>query len=314
MVIYRQRQRQTLADEDAPPTNSVNDIVNEVYDSSSRRSTVRIPLDPREARSLKFTPQTLSSDTPSRGSLFRPSLSQIPSTPKQQASPSAPSKPLFVVVFGYPPDKFSVTVEYFRSLGDATDLETNADISNCFRIGYANPAEAMRAVRKNGEVLGGSFMIGVKWAVSISSYISVLRFTTSHCRSSQDPSQAEALFGSPLARSSFGFSVNADSSPDVSMSDPSPPVRGFSSPESSLIISTAVQRTQTPQVGTPIRLAPSTSAFRKPGTGGGPSRLSQVTKPGDSTPGGLPLQPGGLAQASSSKGVLGQVSDLIFGW
>lgn len=75
-----------------------------------------------------------------------------------------------MVVFGYPPDKFSVTADYFRSLGSGRDATTEADpnveIANCFRIGYTNPVEAMRAVRKNGEVLGGSYMIGVKWAVS----------------------------------------------------------------------------------------------------------------------------------------------------
>lgn len=126
----------------------------------------------------------------------------------------------------------------------------------------------------------------------------------------QDPTQAEALLGSPLARSPFGASAADVSSPDVTMADVSPPVRGYSSADSSLAITTTVQRTQTPPVGTPIKLAPSTSAFRKPGTGG---RLPHISKPGDGTPGGLPLQPGSV-HASPSKGVLGQVSDLIFGW
>lgn len=74
--------------------------------------------------------------------------------------------PLYIVVFGYPLDKYSVTLEYFQSLGDATEGDPNADIVNCFRIGYYDPGDAMRAVRKNGEVIGGSFMVGAKWAVS----------------------------------------------------------------------------------------------------------------------------------------------------
>ena len=36
-VCCRHRQRQTLADEDAPPMTSVNDIPNEVYDMSTSR-------------------------------------------------------------------------------------------------------------------------------------------------------------------------------------------------------------------------------------------------------------------------------------
>jgi nuclear pore complex protein Nup53 len=61
------------------------------------------------------------------------------------------------------------TVEYFRSLGEnPTEADPHADIINAFRIGYKNTAEAVRAVRKNGEVLGGSWMIGVKWAVGSS--------------------------------------------------------------------------------------------------------------------------------------------------
>jgi hypothetical protein len=76
------------------------------------------------------------------------------------------SQPIFIVVFGYPPDKYSVTVEYFKSLGAATEPDSHTEIVNCFKIGYHDGGDAMRAVRKNGEVLGGCFMIGAKWAVS----------------------------------------------------------------------------------------------------------------------------------------------------
>ena len=72
----------------------------------------------------------------------------------------------FVVVFGYPADKFSLTAEYFKSLGEATEPEKHLEITNCFRIGYVDIGDAMRAVRKNGEVFAGSWMIGAKWAVS----------------------------------------------------------------------------------------------------------------------------------------------------
>jgi nuclear pore complex protein Nup53 len=87
------------------------------------------------------------------------------STPARAAPLSASNEPLYVIVFGYPLDKYSVTVEYFTQLGEATLPEPSNDLINAFRIGYRRPADAMRAVRKSGEVIGGSWMIGVKWEV-----------------------------------------------------------------------------------------------------------------------------------------------------
>jgi hypothetical protein len=78
------------------------------------------------------------------------------------------SQLLYVIVFGYPTDRYSATVEYFRSLGEnPTEADPHADIVNCFRIGYRNPVEAVRAIRKNGEILSGTWMVGAKWAVSL---------------------------------------------------------------------------------------------------------------------------------------------------
>ena len=72
----------------------------------------------------------------------------------------------YIIVFGYPPDKYSVAVEYFKQLGEVTEPEANTEVVNCFRIGFKNPGDALRAVRKNGEIISGSWMVGVKWAVS----------------------------------------------------------------------------------------------------------------------------------------------------
>lgn len=71
-----------------------------------------------------------------------------------------------MIVFGYPADKYSVTAEYFKSLGETTEPDPNTQILNCFRIGFMDPIDAKRAVRKNGEVLSGTWMVGVKFAVS----------------------------------------------------------------------------------------------------------------------------------------------------
>lgn len=111
--------------------------------------------------------------------------------------------PLYIIVFGYPLDKYSVTLEYFQSLGDATEGDPNADIVNCFRIGYYDPGDAMRAVRKNGEVIGGSFMVGAKWAVSKSravvSVLSGIHFVFFHVYAGPNPGgDADRQAGYPI--------------------------------------------------------------------------------------------------------------------
>ncbi|KAH9046527.1 hypothetical protein EDB84DRAFT_1466134 [Lactarius hengduanensis] len=243
------RQRQT-PDEDAPPTASVNDILNTTYTDS-----------PSYQRSA---------------SNFESSVSRTP-----QPSSHQTLEPLYVVVFGYPPDKYSVAVEYFKQLGETTDPDPNTEISNCFKIGFRHPGEAMWAVRKNGEIVGGSWMVGVKWA---------------------DPAQAERVLGQSIARTTTYLPA-----PDITPSSDPPPVDPLGSSRLSHQHSLSGSRSPhggTPAVGTPIRLAPSTSAFRKPGQGPKPATSGQqlATPAAVGTPG------------TPSKSMIGQFSDLVFGW
>ncbi|KAH9935889.1 uncharacterized protein BXZ73DRAFT_89385 [Epithele typhae] len=261
----RQRTRQNMDDEDAPPMVSVNDIVNEVPEPS------------------RFSKRSSVAASQSRTSLFR---SAQPTTPKPAPSTQHNTTPLQIVVFGYPQDKYSVTVEYFRSLGECTDVEQSAEVLNCFRIGYYNAASALRAIRKNGEILGGSWMVGAKWA---------------------DAAQAEALIGSQLVRGSLSSPDFGASSPEHGTPSPGPSV-SFAPSNSRMSVDDFDMHSapSTPTVGTPIKLAPSTSAFRRPGAGA-PAAIPAPTAL-------LPAVPPGGAQMSPSKGMLGQVSDLIFGW
>ena len=75
-------------------------------------------------------------------------------------------------------------------------------------------------------------------------------------------------------------------------------------------------------VGTPIKLAPSTSAFKKHPGGGASKPLTPQTQkgwggsivpttPSTLLPSGTPSTP---TAPSPSKSVVGQMSDLIFGW
>ncbi|KAJ3898384.1 hypothetical protein F5879DRAFT_909977 [Lentinula edodes] len=239
MFENKNRQRQPLTDEDAPPMQSVNDIPNEAF----------------------------SNHFQSKSSMSQPSMFSSTRTRTPPAPRSSSSAPLYVIVFGYPADKYSVTVEYFKSLGDTTDADPNTEIVNCFRIGYHDPGEAMRAVRKNGEILGGSWMVGAKWA---------------------DPAQAEAVIRQPIHRSSHSGTLSREDlgSSNAMVVDEPPPSQAA------------------PMVGTPIRLAPSASAFRKTGATPKPPNTPKTTTPA--------LPPSG--GPSPSKGLVGQVSDLIFGW
>ncbi|KAG1887785.1 hypothetical protein F4604DRAFT_2038335, partial [Suillus subluteus] len=190
-------QRQAFTDMDAPPTSSVNDIFRE---GSSFGESQRAPF------SLSNSSSTLNT-----------------SQSQTRTQSSTPNQPTYIIVFGYPPDKYSLTVEYFRSLGASTEPEPNSEIVNAFRIGFRDPGEAMRAVRRNGEVLGGTWMVGVKWADS-----------------AQDPR-----------------------GPDFTTSTSPPRVQIQTSQVQAHADGNAMAVDGAATVGTPIRLAPSVAAFRK---------------------------------------------------
>lgn len=197
-------QRQAFTDMDAPPTSSVNDLFRE---GSSFSDSQRAVLPPSR-------PFSLSTNSPS-------TLNTSQSINHTQSS--TPNQPTYIIVFGYPPDKYSLTVEYFRSLGASTEPEPNSEIVNAFRIGFRDPGEAMRAVRRNGEVLGGTWMVGVKWADSI-----------------QDPR-----------------------GPDFTASTSPPRVQIQNSQGQAHTDGNAMVVDSAATVGTPIKLAPSVAAFRK---------------------------------------------------
>jgi len=269
-MFQSSRQRRTLADEDAPPTSSINDIPTEINPDSG----------PNRFQPRKTTVENAFSS--SRRHTRTSSTAQIP-------------QHTFVVVFGYPADKFSLTAEYFKSLGEATEPEKHLEVTNCFRIGYVDIGDAMRAVRKNGEVFGGSWMIGAKWA---------------------DPAQAEAIIGQPVLRSTLSSATLPQ------MNDATSGGNEMSIDEPHTIQSNSSYST----VGTPIKLAPSTSAFRKQVGGSASKPTTPQAQKGwagnvlPATPSlSSSLFPSGITPStpvgqSPSKSVVGQMSDLIFGW
>ncbi|KAI6112789.1 hypothetical protein F5141DRAFT_1109512 [Pisolithus sp. B1] len=71
---------------------------------------------------------------------------------KVHVSETTPSlTPVYVVIFGYPPYKYSVTVM-------TSNPEPNTEAINCFRIRYKDATEAMRAIRRNREAFASTYM------------------------------------------------------------------------------------------------------------------------------------------------------------
>ncbi|KAH8108320.1 hypothetical protein DFH11DRAFT_1517057 [Phellopilus nigrolimitatus] len=241
----RHRLREATDDEDGPPTSSVADIVNDIHMDSYRSKLI--------------SAQRNSTTTPS--------------PPAHQT--------LYVIVFGYPPSRYSSTVAHFQSIvdGGTSDPEMSSDAENAFKIGYKQPWEAARAWRRNGEIIsgeGGRWMVGVKWA---------------------DPLVAEQILGPGARISTTSPPIPATETPFFSMDHRS----DFPDPAFSQLqhISTP-QRDSAPSIGTPLKLAPSASAFRKDA----PERSRK----------NIPVQMETVATDSPGKGMFGQVSDLIFGW
>lgn len=147
---------------------SVVEIPNETYvESSSNGFQPRVSCLPVYWDvALISAVLTIKASALGASSLFkRPQSAAGTSAAQNSHQQGSNQQPLYIIVFGYPSDRYSMTVEYFKSLGAATEPELNNEIINCFRIGYHDRGDAMRAVRKNGEVLCGCYMVGVKWAV-----------------------------------------------------------------------------------------------------------------------------------------------------
>ena len=153
----------------------------------------------------------------------------------------------------------------------------------------------------------------------------------------QDPAQAEIILGQLHARNgngnnAFGPSVSHSLSADPQSMSVDPPSNA-SSP-SHPTAGTPGSNVGTPAFSTPIKLAPSTSAFKRSGSktltpqgqlqgqnqvqrGWGPKMPGVSASASAPVIGGVaPAAGGGMNSAAGTpnKGVLGQVSDLIFGW
>ena len=187
-------------DEDAPPTDSLYEFDNGEAVTSHSSAT------------MNANPVYVSSSPPSSIMKKREipgmdnSLASAPSGPSPQlALASNGSSPVFkITLFGFPASFQSSVISHFATISPIIYNSTNASgpgdtklLSgpNWVTIGYDQEWAALRALRKNGEILGGSCMIGVKWADGTSSSLdSPSSAITNHyvTSSNKDPNQTSS--------------------------------------------------------------------------------------------------------------------------
>jgi len=84
-------------------------------------------------------------------------------SPQEESVNSPARSGCWVTVFGFPAAASSFILTHFSSYGTILETKTNPG-SNWLHLRYSNKIEARKAVSKNGQILGGSIMVGVVFA------------------------------------------------------------------------------------------------------------------------------------------------------
>lgn len=194
-----------------------------------------------------------------------------------------------VYVFGFPAAATDLVLDFFTQFGEIVSTTPSTEGGNWVTITYAQAWSAARAARKNGEILGGALMIGVK-----------------------------AVDEDGLRRALAGAEGGQDLVPSAPSATPGPRQNGNSG-----------GATSTPSgVGRPVNVLGPQSAFKAAPTptrkgflglgGGGGGGATAPSTPGGADPHASLFaeksRQAALAQQPQQKGVLGKVSDMVFGW
>ncbi|GAA5861949.1 hypothetical protein JCM3774_001363 [Rhodotorula dairenensis] len=205
------------------------------------------------------------------------------STPLPSHSAAHAKEGYSVYVFGFPAAATDLVLDFFSQFGEILSQTPSTEGGNWVTITYAQAWSAARAARKNGEVLGGALMIGVK-AVDEDA----LRRALAGAEGGQDlvssaPSAAQAPRqtgnnGGSATPSGVGRPVNVLGPQSAFKAAPTPTRKGF------------------------LGLGGATVPPTPSGTDPHASLFAEKSKQA------------ALAQQPQQKGVLGKVSDMVFGW
>jgi nuclear pore complex protein Nup53 len=77
-------------------------------------------------------------------------------------APSSQAPP--ILIFGFNAALVDPIIAHFGQLGEIVDYTPAPEGGNWVSVTYREAWCAARAVRRNGEIIGGKLMIGVKWA------------------------------------------------------------------------------------------------------------------------------------------------------
>ncbi|KDQ19573.1 hypothetical protein BOTBODRAFT_28150 [Botryobasidium botryosum FD-172 SS1] len=301
-------------DEDAPPTTSLMDFA-----MSSPE-----PVRTNNFSSSGFHSQTASAASPSHHH------SQSHSHQQQQPQHQSSSESYPVIIFGFPPEKAKAIVGHFASMGDGASVELGPEGSNWASVAYRSAWEAARAVRHNGEIVGGSVMVGVKWANAAQGEALAASVSTSGTPAlpapgtnlnihTPTPSRRSTLntFSSMNSMNSIGSIGPSATQPDLSMSVSS----SYDAPNRAVSVSTTAAGPGSFSMGRQVTLAPSASAFKRRDDAAGSTRsvdwglLAQQKAAAEAKPAAaMGAGAGGAGGGAGQAGVLGKISDIIFGW
>ncbi|SCZ89019.1 BZ3501_MvSof-1269-A2-R1_C40g00184 [Microbotryum saponariae] len=128
---------QNAMDDDAPPISSLNEF-------TSDNNTL---------------PSSLTSATNASSSPFSPTHTPLAPAPSSHTT-NSPGYP--VHIFGFPSTSTETVLSYFSQFGSVESYKTSEEGGNWLTLIYSEPSSALRASRKNGVVLGRVLMVGVK--------------------------------------------------------------------------------------------------------------------------------------------------------
>ncbi|GAA5928645.1 uncharacterized protein JCM15063_003929 [Sporobolomyces koalae] len=257
-------------EEDAPPTASLNefDSVDSSHHAENSAAGSRSQSD-----HLALSP-------------FSASVSALPPVPSSSSTSSSSSTTYPVNVFGFPSSALELVLDYFSQFGEIVSKTPSQEGGNWVTIVYAQPWSAARAARKNGEILGGVLMVGVK-----------------------------ALDEDGLRRALASGEPNGDNSQHVPSHQPgtsTPRVGGGGGG------STIGRPVQVFGPGSAFKAAPTPTKKGFLGLGGGtnvgPQRTNEGGHDAHASLFAEKSKQATMQQNQGQKGMLGKVSDLVFGW
>lgn len=144
-------------DEDAPPIESLGEMDgNDSLSISPGKQPQRSNFESSYVQVLSCAADAHTSPSYANTQASNPSPSLEPSTLPPPAAGAS------INVFGFPSEALSMVISHFAQFGEVIATTPNTEGGNWITITYAEPWSAIRAARRNGEVLGGVLMLGVK--------------------------------------------------------------------------------------------------------------------------------------------------------